>query len=388
MKICIIFPAYPPGYQADGIGDYTRILVRRLRERGHDVYVVVSGRYTGNDENVIRAGDSRWNAPELLKVFRKVREARFDVVHMQYTPVTYGFGIVFKLLPLLLRLSAPDIFFVTTFHTLVGGKWTSRINALLLSMFSHRIISTNEEITLLFNKWLCMFKGKLSQIPVGANISPAETDIQRTRGQMAKDYGIGRDAVVLSNFGFFYPGKGIEELIMALNKLRAADRYYLLLIGALRDEDAEYRRYLQGIIRTCGLEKDVVWTGELKAERVSELLKASDMYVVPYSDGISIRRGSLMAGIVNGVPIISTFPRVEMPYFKNGENVVLVERGNHDQLAAAIERLTKDKDLRGRLSGNVAALAKGFDWDRIADRTLEVYSSGGGRNRDRGKTCP
>ncbi|MEA3490202.1 MAG: glycosyltransferase family 4 protein [Candidatus Omnitrophota bacterium] len=372
----MIFSIYSPNYQADGIGDYTRILVQKLRQRGHDVHVIASGRYAGDDQRVIKIGDGYWGIRELVKAFRKIREGRFDVVHLQYTPVSYGFGVTFKFLPFLIQISIHDILFVTTFHTLVGGKWISRLNALLLSAFSHKIIGTNEEVAFLFRKWLGLFKGKFSQIPIGANVSPAETDIRQTRELLAKKYGIVKDAVILSNFGFSNPGKGFEDLIDALNRLNVNGRYYVLQIGAIRDEDVEFRNYLKSLIRMRGMEKNFIWTGKLDQQQASALLKASDIYVVPYTDGISIRRGSLMAGIVNGLPIISTFPRVEVPYFKDGKNVVLVERGDPVRLAGAVERLAKDKDLREKLSVGVNELAEEFDWDRIADRTLKVYSRG------------
>ncbi|MFQ5952351.1 MAG: glycosyltransferase family 4 protein [Candidatus Omnitrophota bacterium] len=373
MKICMIFPTYPPNYQVDGIGDYTEALVQKLRERGHDVFVITSGRYAGTDGKVIKIGGGEWRFRELIKVFKRIRKEKFDVVNMQYTPVTYGFGMSFKFLPLLVKLSAHDILFVTTFHTLVGGGFISKINAALLTIFSHRIISTHEELTRLFKKWLGVFRGKLSQIPIGPNILPVSVDADRIRQELKKKYGIAESTTVLINFGFPSPGKGLETLCDAMKILSRKGQYCLIFLGAVRDEHVEYQHELKGIIMRQGLEKEIIWIGGVGDETVSEILQASDICVLPYEDGISIRRGSLMAAMVHGLPIVSTFPRVEVPYFKEKENVLLVRPGDGKALAEAIEELSRDDALREKLSRNITETAKEFDWDKIADETLEVY---------------
>lgn len=374
MKICIIFPTYPPNYQRDGIGDYTRILVEHLREKGHDVRVIASGRYTGDDSKVIKIGSGAWGLPELAKVLGYVRRESFDIVNMQYSPVSYGPGMIFKLLPLFFRGLCPDSRFIATFHTLVGGDRVSRLNAIILSVFSHAVVGTNEEITFLFKKWLRIFVGKYSQVPIGSGIFPSTESRDLARKELIEKYGIRQDAVILSNFGFINPGKGIENIVSAVSRLEGKDRYKLFLIGAEREEDSEYRRAISDWIKAEGVENNVVWIGEEDGAKVSNILKGSDIYVAPYSDGISIRRSSLMAAIVNGLPVISTLPRVEAPYFKHGENVLLVEKGDVLQLASAIERLADDVAMRDRLSANILKLAAEFDGRGIAGRMAKCYA--------------
>ncbi|MBD3425617.1 MAG: glycosyltransferase [Candidatus Omnitrophica bacterium] len=374
MKICMIFPTYPPNYQVDGIGDYTRILVSKLRQRGHEVFVITSGRYAGNDPRVIKIGGGKWGIRELVRVFRLIRRDGFQVVHMQYTPISYGYGLTFKLLPLLIRLSAHRIHFIVTFHTLVAGRWISRINALLLVMFSHKVISTHEELTQLYQKWLFPFSKKLVQIPIGTNIEPVEVDGERIREEINKKYGISKNATLLVNFGFPNPWKGLETLCEAVKILSREGDYRLIIMGGLTDRGIEYRYEIKGFIRRLGIEKEVIWMDGLKEKDVSGVLQASDIAVFPFVDGISIRRGTLMAAMAHGLPIVSTRPRVKCPYFRNGENVMLVGPGDKVALAEAIRKLSKDRELRDRLSMNVKALSLGFDWDRIAGSMIKVYS--------------
>ncbi|MBD3295850.1 MAG: glycosyltransferase [Candidatus Omnitrophica bacterium] len=373
MKICMIFPTYPPNYQADGIGDYTRILVEKLRDKGQKVSVISSGRYAGKDPDVIKVGGGRWSLKELVKTYRLIRDAKFDVVHMQYTPVTYGFGPVYKLLPVLVKAALPRTVFVTTFHTLVGGPWITRAYAVILSLFSDRLISTNEEITGLFNRWIPYFRPKIDQIPIGANVKNVDVDRSRARRGLERKYGLRKNAVILSNFGFTNPGKGFEDIIDAMSLLGENDRYYLLLVGALRDEDAAYRHRLNGLIRMKGLERNVIWAGEADDHRISSLLKGSDIYIIPYTEGLCTRRGSLMAGINHSLPVISTAPRNELPLFKDRENIMLVKRNDPASLADAIKELSADEELRNRIASKIGELEKTFNWDTIAERTIDVY---------------
>ena len=52
----------------------------------------------------------------------------------------------------------------------------------------------------------------------------------------------------------------------------------------------------------------VVRSGFLSAEAVSAYLLAGDVALLPYVDGASPRRGSLLACAEHGLPIVSTLP--------------------------------------------------------------------------------
>ncbi|MDP8299344.1 MAG: glycosyltransferase [Candidatus Tantalella remota] len=377
MKILMIFPAYQPGYQKDGIGDYTRILVEELRDKGNDVRVIASGRYSGIDADVVKVGNGKWGRNELAATMKEIEGSGYDVVHMQYSPVSYGFGVTFKLLPLLVRLKARRTLFVITFHTLVGGRWVSRMNALLLTMFSHKVISTNEELTGLFGKWFAPFLGKLTQIPIGSNIPPAEISREDARAEFEKENDISRDCTLLANFGFPNPWKGVEDIFEALRLVTNKGKYRLAMICSEIEENKEYLRSLKGQAAEKGIENSIIWIEGEDGLKVSRSLKAADIFIAPYHDGISIRRGTLMAAIVNGLPVVSTYPRVDMPYFEDNKNVILVPASDPEALAAAVERVAMDIGLRTRLSDNITLLAQRFDWGEIADRTLKVYNGQG-----------
>jgi polysaccharide biosynthesis protein PslF len=123
----------------------------------------------------------------------------------------------------------------------------------------------------------------------------------------------------------------------------------------------------------------VTITGALPGERVGEYLAAADAIVLPYRDGASWRRGSLIAALAAGVPVITTTPQPgydaggHLPSLRNGESALLVPPGDAEALAGGIDRVLGDAPLRGRLSAGALALAEAFDWARIARRHRELY---------------
>jgi glycosyltransferase involved in cell wall biosynthesis len=80
-----------------------------------------------------------------------------------------------------------------------------------------------------------------------------------------------------------------------------------------------------------------------------------------------------MAALTHGMPIVTTHPRGPVPQLRDGENILLVPPQDPRALSVAITRLANDPGLRRRLGDGAQALAREFEWGRIAARTLEVF---------------
>jgi glycosyltransferase involved in cell wall biosynthesis len=102
---------------------------------------------------------------------------------------------------------------------------------------------------------------------------------------------------------------------------------------------------------------------------------ACDVVVLPYRDGVSFRRGSLMAALAHGCAVISTEPSRALPELKDGENIRLVPPESAPALVLAVTELLHAPELRARLGQGARKLAGAFRWDAIAGRTSEFYRS-------------
>jgi len=142
--------------------------------------------------------------------------------------------------------------------------------------------------------------------------------------------------------------------------------------GASDPTNCGYLERVRGLVAERGLEATVSWTGYLPPEEASAALACIDVCALPYRDGASFRRGSLMAALAHGLPIVTTDPRVRVPELANGRAVWLVPPEDPGALAQGIARLANDAPLARSLAAAAAELAREFDWQHIAERTLEV----------------
>jgi glycosyltransferase involved in cell wall biosynthesis len=90
-------------------------------------------------------------------------------------------------------------------------------------------------------------------------------------------------------------------------------------------------------------------TGGLPPPDASRHLQACDVLVQPYPDGVSGRRGSVMAGLAHGVATATNAGRLTEPYWRESGGVLLAPGPSASGVADAAERLLADPALRARV---------------------------------------
>ena len=387
LRICLLSAEYPP--MQGGVGDYTRQLALALAARGHDTHVVTS-RGAGGESGESRPEGERvsvhpivehwgWGCWAILRRF--VRRLRPDVLHIQYQSAAYDLHPAVNLLPLYTRFWAERPLTAVCFHDLrvpyifpkAGPlRWRSVV---ALARAANVVIATNSEDERTLAR--CGLGSRLVEIPIGSNIQsvlPADYD----RGSWRARWGVGDHQVLLSYFGFLNESKGGEELIRSLDRMMQGGYNAKLLmvggkVGSSDPTNRAYLRRVEALIDQLRLADHVSWTGYVPPTEVTASLVASDICVLPYRDGVSFRRGSFMAALAHGVPIVTTVPQVNLPDLVDGENVCLVPPEDVKALAEAIVQLAESPDLRRVVGEGARLLSRSFEWESIAQRTLEAY---------------
>jgi polysaccharide biosynthesis protein PslF len=383
--ICLISAEYPPA--PGGVGDYTACLAAALARAGRSTHVLTSrGPAAANDEpgvevhRVVRDwGWGCWSA-----VSGALRAIRPGVAGIQYQTGAYHLRGAINLLPR--RVRPPGMAWVTTFHDLrepylfpKAGPLRRRANEWLMRA-SDAVIVTNPQDEAALPPWA---RAKAAGIPIGANIAPdpaAGWDRAATRAR----YGAPPGVTLIAYFGFFNASKGLDVLLAALALLQADGGAYALLLagGGVGESDptnAETAAGLRRQVADLGLDQAVHWTGYVAPADVSAALLSADLAALPFLDGASLRRGSLLAVLAHGLPTITTREAPaptgggRWPALRDGENALLTPPGDARALAAAIRRLGADAALRARLAAGARALAAEFDWDRIAAAHIRLY---------------
>lgn len=382
LRVLLISGEYPP--MEGGVADFTRILAEHLVDEGVQVHVLTSSQAASRETGVDARGVQvhpivpSWGWRPLYGALRRLLgKYDIDVVNIQYQAAAYDMHPAVNLLPRLF----PRLPFVTTFHDLLvpylfpkAGPLRWWVNA-ELAHSSEAVIVTNEEdrARLVSDKRV----SQLTTIPIGSNV-PCRPPKNYDRDRWRRRLGLPKTALVLCYFGFLNASKGGEELVEALAILRDAgyDARLLMIGGAVGASDPTnqaYLKHIQLMIESRGLDDRVVWTGYVPPPQVSAGFRSADLCVLPYRDGVSFRRGSLMAALVHGMPIVSTHPRVELPPLEHGKNVWLVPPEDSQALVDAVAWLADHEESMKRLCRGAKALARRFDWRQIAIRTLEVY---------------
>lgn len=378
LRVLLISGEYPP--MQGGVSDFTHLVGQDLAALGCEVHVLTSTRAAQRSGSPVVCHPivPSWGWRTLYGTLRALlAELGPDVINIQYQTAAYGLHPAINALPTLVH-SVPS---VVTYHDLLTPylfpkagpvRWWAN---LALARTSHAVIVTNREDELQLQKyrWIRL----LERIPIGSNVPCVPPD-DYDRDVWRAGHNIPKDTLLMCYFGFLNASKGGEELIAALEHLcrEGYDARLLMIggqVGASDPTNQAYLRIVQRSIHAKRLDERVIWTGYMPPQEVSAAFLSADVCVLPYRDGASFRRGSFMAALTHGMPIVTTEPRVNLPELSHEENVFLVPPRAPDALAQGVMRLANDVALRRRLGEGARLLSREFDWRHIAERTLEVY---------------
>lgn len=386
MRIFFVTGEFPP--MQGGVGDYTREIGLALAELGCEVHVLTLQQGGPVPGLTVHPVIQRWNWGCYRPILSRVRRHRPDVVHVQYQAAAYRMHPAINFAPWILhRLGADRPLTAVTFHDLrvpylfpkAGPVRRWVVNSLARS--SDMAITTNQEDLERLQKVLGT---PPALIPIGSNIAPslpAGFDRDSWRAHLGIDPG----DLLLGFFGFINARKGVEALLHAVAMLVADPETSLcpriLMIGgktgASDPTNVAYLMRIEALVDELGLENHIVWTGFLPSEEVTACFKATDFCVLPFRDGVSFLHGTFHAALAHGVPIITTFPRVNLPELVDGENICLVPPDQPQALAQAIADLATQPQLQHRLAAGAETLSEQFRWENIASSTLELYRAAG-----------
>jgi hypothetical protein len=92
-------------------------------------------------------------------------------------------------------------------------------------------------------------------------------------------------------------------------------------------------------------------TGRASAVETAVTLSACDLLLQPYIDGVTTRRTSVMAGLINARAILTTTGRLTEPVWAETRSVALAPAGNIASLVDTAHALLADPAERTALAG-------------------------------------
>lgn len=363
------------------VHDYNRVLghsryVTELAERfadAHDVHVFAN-RFEDLPANIVRHHVPAMRFSALATIFSFVVPASvmvgdgFDIVHAQGLTV---------LSPDIVTAHISNARWLEGRRLLEGNdlSWRERLFATLVIPAERRSLRDSRATAIAISSALRDdLKGAYGRsaetvvIPHGVDQHQFHPGVRALfRDAVRRELGLPGDTIL-----FLYVGdlrKGMEPAIRGLAAVPGAH-----LLGISRTSPEPYRIVAAG----CGVGERVTMLPA--TSRIERYYGAADALVLPTPyDAFGMVITEAMAC---GLPVITTPLAGASELLTDGVHGLLVRSPTDIAgLAAAMSTLAEDASVRERMSLAAAALMREHTWDRVAARTLAVYSDHVARRR-------
>ena len=314
----------------------------------------------------------------ILNIALNLRKQKCDIVHI------HNFS---QFVPIISALN-PDIKIVLHMHC----EWLTQLDRKMIEQRLKKtdlILSCSRYITEKTQLAFPRFKNRCFTVYNGIEVSSFTLQKKNHTGKA----GDGDKRVLF--IGRVSPEKGVHILLDAFGK--AVNEYpelELQIIGPQKSAQKEYivdlsddpkvlelaPFYFKGYFKHLEEEIDskyldrVTFYNQIPYSALNKFYWNADLFVFPsvWNEPFGM---PIIEAMACGVPVVATRGGGVPEIVEEGKTGLLVERGNADELAAAIVSLMQDRRLRESFghSGRQFVL-KRFTWDRISEDLVSAYS--------------
>jgi len=186
---------------------------------------------------------------------------------------------------------------------------------------------------------------------------------ERLDMEWRRSFGIGDKEPVISFLGRIVMEKGLDVFGDALDVL--AERgapHRALIIG-----EGPARPWFEERLKA----HDAIFVGHQEKDGLARALASTDVFFNP---SITETFGNVtLEAMACGLPVVAAAATGATSLVRDGETGTLVEPGDTDAFADALEAYVRNPDLRRKHGEAGLAFAKTMDWDHINGAVLNVY---------------
>jgi glycosyltransferase involved in cell wall biosynthesis len=362
---------YPP--RSGGVGDYTYLVAHGLAARGHAVHVWCPGVAPEDRGGVCVHQLPDAFGPSSRRAIESALASMPGCVLLQYVPNALGVrggNLPFCLWLLRVRRRGADVrvmfhepYFYFSWRHPLGNALAAlqrAMAAVLLRASAVAYISTAAWVRYL-HPWGGGATFVESPIPSTVPSDVAAEAVERWRSRLLRgDSG----AALVGHFGTFgdHVGEVLDRVVPAILNAHTAARFVCIGRGsggfaAKLGKDHP------------GLAHRIDATGPIEAADVAAALRACDVVVQPYPDGVTTRRTSVMAPLANSVATVSTIGALTEPVWRDTGAVALASASDPGAIATAVVALLRDPGGRAALAN---AGRRAYDEHFAIERTIEA----------------
>jgi glycosyltransferase involved in cell wall biosynthesis len=349
----MLTPHYPP--RQGGTSDYVARLCAEFKQRGYQVRVVAREGAPATDPIHVSIFKHSWTIFSLKSLIHEIKRDKPDIIILQYGPYSFnrrGPGIPVVLLVIAASI-VTNVPFVVYGHEIyrdwrqsylrMPWHFSQRVAAVMMIFAARKFVVTIDSRRRRLCRFLPWWKNSIEVIPVAPTL-----DCETIDNNWRDVHGIGKNVALLSAMGVDDPQKGAELFGKVADALTAHNiTFKFVTIGGLRPNHPLIESW-----------------GYVSAHDAWNLTVASDLFVLPYGDGISARRTSALNALAAGTAILTTHgENTDDQLFPQG-SLAMVPSGESTKLAAAAVDILSNARACSELRQASLSLSGQFSWPR------------------------
>jgi len=284
---------------------------------------------------------------------------RADIIHYH--------GVGPALLAFIPRLVKPRVKVIVTFHCIdrkhgkwgASARWFLRLGEWCATHLAHETIAVSQTLQQYVRD---VYDREARYIPNGVDSS----ERPQREGSILARFGLEHGSYILA-VARLVPHKRISDLIVAWQKLKLDKQLVIVGGGSFTDN------YLHELSVLIGHDERISLLGEQPNRIVRALLRHCAVFVQPsVSEGLPI---IVLEALAEGALVLASDIPEHEELIQQGKYGLDFTAGSISELARGLERVTRlspaERKSFRRAGQNLVRRA--YDWDRIADSTVQVY---------------
>ena len=380
MNITQVVARFPPAI--GGMEEHVYQISLELSRRGHKVSVITSNEIDGRvstvqEENMhgIHVYRHPLFMPKMMReywlipgVFKSLKKTEADVFHV------HGYRCLssFTAISLAHFKHTPIVF---TPHGIYPPKSIS--NALIKLSFDRtlgRLMLCSADRTIALsghNRRLLLQMGasadKIVIVPNGVNVETYR-NLQRN-AKVLKE--LGSQGPILIYVGRLDWNKRVEKIVESMPKiLKNFPSAKLVVIGP---DYANCSVAFLDLGRKLGVERSLVMTGKVSAERLLELYSVADVFIMPSSyEGFGL---SMLEAMICRILVIVSPAGGPKDILSHGVNSWFLEHATPEEISESVFSVLTNRQLREKIVKNAFELIKArYTWEKVVNELEKNYA--------------
>lgn len=363
-KIAVVIPKYG---LVGGAEQFTALLTDQLCNRTDHTFQVFANRWQSNSDAIRFQKIPIVSFPKFLTtisfawfVQKKLQRETFDLVHSHE------------------RIFRADLF---TLHGIPHRYWIHHIRQKHMSLYDRatawveeklvcdgqcrKFIAVSELTKQIFLQEYRIDPDRVVVIHPGVHLPDHSPNLKnRVRGTIRRELGIRDEDIVIVFASMNFEIKGLDSILHSLARLKSGFK----LIVAGKGNTGKYQK----IAGEAGIAGNVIFTGVVSKERLTDLYLAGDLYMMLSKfDTFGM---VVLEAMAAGLPVIVSHNVGAKDLIEEGINgFVITDPADANHVASKIQSLADEKNRRG-MSAHAYRTASQNTWDTVATKYAGLYA--------------